>query len=392
MDMIPHLALRRNNKAPRLEKPGGVLWFYLLGDISSRGTNLFLQGDGSAGNQSNNSQSSSYANNIVSAGAGVGGGAGGGDNIGCGHGLVGQNNSASDLSSSSQNAILIELSAQIGQSAIGIDHVEGSTFALLVNSDLYCLVGNYSTAENAGNGNIVGDDLALQGLGQLGQFISRNCAEDNLFAGLQVINSFGTVECISGSIVLGSVSANLFLFNSVKSIASGGFGYTDNKVSSEAAIVEHHVEDARPVKILVNESQVVFGRILELGNGAQRIILTARKGISIDGIAISIFINEPVSGGASNAIFGNSNLGNDEISSIIQGNSLIGLGGDDILIIAFNGLYPTLRGNEVSALSKSNFDFILFGSKGAIFVSGIASSQAQIIERENDGLAGSDGT
>jgi len=35
---------------------------------------LFLQGDGSAGNQSNNSQSSSYANNIVSAGAGVGGG------------------------------------------------------------------------------------------------------------------------------------------------------------------------------------------------------------------------------------------------------------------------------------------------------------------------------
>ena len=52
------------------------MWFYLLGDISGRGTNLFLQGDGSAGNQSNNSQSSSYANYIVSAGAGVGGGAG----------------------------------------------------------------------------------------------------------------------------------------------------------------------------------------------------------------------------------------------------------------------------------------------------------------------------
>ena len=54
----------------------GVILVYLLGDISSRGTNLFLQGDGSAGNQSNNSQSSSYANYIVSAGAGVGGGAG----------------------------------------------------------------------------------------------------------------------------------------------------------------------------------------------------------------------------------------------------------------------------------------------------------------------------
>ena len=54
-----------------------MILVYLLGDISSRGTNLFLQGDGSAGNQSNNSQSSSYANYIVSAGAGVGGGAGG---------------------------------------------------------------------------------------------------------------------------------------------------------------------------------------------------------------------------------------------------------------------------------------------------------------------------
>ena len=53
-----------------------MILVYLLGDISSRGTNLFLQGDGSAGNQSNNSQSSSYANYIVSAGAGVGGVAG----------------------------------------------------------------------------------------------------------------------------------------------------------------------------------------------------------------------------------------------------------------------------------------------------------------------------
>ena len=55
-----------------------MILVYLLGDISSRGTNLFLQGDGSAGNQSNNSQGSSYANTIISAGAGVGGGASGG--------------------------------------------------------------------------------------------------------------------------------------------------------------------------------------------------------------------------------------------------------------------------------------------------------------------------
>ena len=53
------------------------MFCYLVRELSKRGLILFLQGDGSAGNQSNNSQSSSYANNIVSAGAGVGGGAGG---------------------------------------------------------------------------------------------------------------------------------------------------------------------------------------------------------------------------------------------------------------------------------------------------------------------------
>ena len=95
-----------------------MILVYLLGDLSKRGLNLFLQGDGSAGNQSNNSQSSSYANNIVSAGAGVGGGTGGGGSLSsrCGYGIAGDDEIGQSGNGEGQNAA-IQSSSQLGDLA-----------------------------------------------------------------------------------------------------------------------------------------------------------------------------------------------------------------------------------------------------------------------------------
>ena len=136
------------------------MWFYLLGDISGRGTNLFLQGDGSAGNQSNNSQSSSYANNIVSAGAGVGGGAGGASSS---QSAISNNDRASDDSSSGQDAIGIKLSTQVLNGTVSVNNIHLSAFRSLLNSQLNSSIGD-NTFEGGNNVNFLGDNILVKSL------------------------------------------------------------------------------------------------------------------------------------------------------------------------------------------------------------------------------------
>ena len=283
--------------------------------------NLFLQGDGSAGNQSNNSQGSSYANNIVSAGAGVSGGGAGGAGGGAGRSSAGssQNFSGNDDIAHRRNS---EAHNTIGGgryygenltvSALGIYTISGiGIAALLVNyfsSSIQEVLIGCNRSHGSGGGSNISSKSRIYFLTLnegVGHVVNLNIQTVNFLAILieQASDGSNLARIERNSTILLQDYINIVVTISERLIASGRGGGE-----------------------YLNE--VIAGRLK--GNG---------RNLNVSYLGVS-----------------------NTIEVLLQVNE-IPIGSSGIVI---TGLYPTLGSNQFTALGKGNGNNVICRNKFAI--------------------------
>ena len=305
-----------------------MILVYLLGDISSRGTNLFLQGDGSAGNQSNNSQGSSYANNIISAGAGVGGGASGGgggaNGTSSGQGFGSDENSGHSGNVEGQNAIVVSSSNRQN---------------LAVNTLCIYLVNSVSI--NAQSNLTLCGHIVEVSEESLGSYI----------AGIALILGRIKSDCSIQGVELHAFS---------KSISHA----VNSNLKSSNILAVLILQRSNNIHLAANGRErvaVVFNRI--------ELFLLIAEGITENFIGFrSLQQGNSIIAGSLESYTRNLDLGNGSISNLVQ----IALEFNLILIsvgkIARASLNPTLGLNIFSALCESNSNYIVSRNKLVVVV------------------------
>ena len=213
------------------------------------------QGDGSAGNQSNNSQSSSYANNIVSAGAGVGGGAGGGGSLSSrgSYGTSGDDEIGQSGKGEGQNAA-IQSGSQLGDLAgqilsINVINLVSVIFALIEDY----LESSVEFVETAGS--TISDNIS----GIIAGIFSGKQVTIILFEQELLTNSEGRAcgEAVTNSTISQSHGSRVYRFSIVSNGLNSVDGTIDERIGSVADITISINGDAQ-ISSLVPDSELII--------------------------------------------------------------------------------------------------------------------------------------